>query len=185
VKCLTCEHISEVNRPLAMFPATPVCPDCGAETEQIHLPSHLRWTPEPVVVYKAPDGTFRFPGDPNGVSAKGYDKQGFERVEIRGAVEMRRFENRMNKRDYAEAQRRFEHKQEQREAREKISRGELHRQMQNMSAFGRAVAQVAMARGDAKKPRRAAEPGFYSEAYSMDRSNRQESRDEQGRRRRD
>lgn len=185
VKCKTCEHINEVHRPLAMWPATPMCPDCGKETEQIHLPSHMRSSPEPVVVFKAPDGSFRFPGDPNGISAKGYEKQGFERVEIRGAVEMRRFENRMNKRDYAEAQRRFERRQELREEREKISRSELRRQMQNMSEFGRAVAQVAIARGDAKRKRGPETPGFYSEVYSYDRSNRDESRDEQGRRRRD
>lgn len=185
VKCLTCEHINEVHRPLAMWPQTPVCPDCGKETEQIHLPSHMRASPEPVVVFRAPDGSFRFPGDPNGISAKGYEKQGFERVEIKGAVEMRRFENRMNKRDYAEAQRRFERRQELREEREKISRSELRRQMQNMSEFGRAVAQVAIARGDAKRKRGPAEPALFSEVYSMDRSNREDSRDGQGRRRRD
>lgn len=185
VKCKTCEHIHEVMRPLSMWPATPTCPDCGAETEQIHLPRAARWSVDPVVVFKAPDGTYRFPGDANGLSAHSYEKQGYERVEIRGAVEMRRFEQRMNKADYATAQRRFEVQQRQREEREAYYRGQLRQQMQSMSALGRDVARAAMDRNDRRGLPRPTDGGFHSEAYSYTRSNRDESRDSRGARRRD
>lgn len=33
-----CGHTHEVNRPVAEWPHTPLCPDCGAPTVQIHLP---------------------------------------------------------------------------------------------------------------------------------------------------
>lgn len=186
VKCLQCEHVNEVMRPLSMWPAVPECPDCGsADTEQIHLPKSARWTVDPVVVFKAPDGSYRFPGDANGISAGQYAKQGYERVEIRGAVEMRRFESQMNKREYALAQRKFEKRQEQREERERVMRSELHERMKYMSQIGRDVARAAMARNDGKPVPRASEPGFISEVYSYTRSNRDESRDSRGSRRKD
>jgi hypothetical protein len=185
VKCQTCAHVNEVMRPLAMYPATPPCPDCGAETEQIHLPPSARWTAPPVVVFKAPDGTYRFPGDAGGLSAKSYEQQGYERVEIRGAVEMRRFEGKMNAQERARAERHFEQRQRHHEARLKETRSELYRQMQNMSELGRAVARAAMARNDAKPLKRVTDTGFHSDVYANYRSNRDESRDPQGRRRRD
>lgn len=184
-KSETCGVISEVYRALADWPKTPPCPTCGGETEQILLPKAVTWTVDPVVVYKAPDGSFRFPGDANGSGAGKYDKLGYERVEIRGALEMRAFESKMNAHERSQMARRFEHAQEQREAREKANRSELRRRMQSMSAFGRGVAIAAMARNDAKPRKRVGDPGFVSEVYSYTRSNREASRDDQGRRRRD
>ncbi len=178
-------HIHEVYRAAADWPATPPCPDCGQPTEQCHLPRQVQWTPDPVVVYRAGDGSFRFPGDPNGLSAKSYDKQGLQRVEIRGAAEMRSFEKQMNKREYSRLARNVERKQEQREKRESEMRAELHYRMKTMSPLGRAVAQVTMARNDAKPRERVGSPEFHSEVYSFSRSNRDDSRDADGRRRRD
>lgn len=185
VRCLACEHVSEVNRPLAMYPETPDCPDCGAKTEQIHLPKSARWSPEPVIIFRAPDGTYRFPGDGNGLSAKNYEQQGFERMEIRGAVEMRRFEGRMNKSEMARAERHFEQRQQQREERQRETRARLRDAMANMSEYGKAVARAAMAQGDTKPTKRVNDCGFHSEVYAYNRSNREESRDERGMRRRD
>ncbi len=183
VRCLTCGEIREVMRPLAMHPATPPC-RCGAATEQIHLPKAVSWTVDPVVVFQAADGSFRFPGDRHGLSAANYRKQGLKEVEIRGAVEMRRFEGVMNRHEYARAELKVEIQQRQREARESVMRSGLRQQMQSMSAMGRAVARVAMDRNDAK-PIRVHAPGFHSEVFSYDSSNREASRDAQGRRRRD
>ena len=168
-----------------MWPATPPCPSCQGPTEQIHQPKAVAWTVDPVVVFKAPDGTFRFPGDANGLSAAHYAQQGLERVEIRGAIEMRRFERTMNKAEYAQAQRRVERTLEARERREAAGRSALRQEMQSMSSMGRDVARAAMARNDAKPKARASDPGFISEVFSYDRGNREESRDAQGRRRRD
>lgn len=183
-RCKSCDKYHEQYRPLAMWPATPQCPDCGADTEQVHLPKRTSWTVDPVVVFQAPDGTYRFPGDRNGLSASTYEKQGFKRMEIRSAVEMRSFESRMNKVEYSRAQRRIESKEAQRAQREADMRGNLRQQMQSMSNLGRAVAQAAMRRNDAA-PRERFESGFHSEVYNQDRSSREASRDEQGRRRRD
>lgn len=178
-------HVHEVMRPLAMYPNTPPCETCGAPTEQIHLPPQSVWTLDPVVVYRAPDGTFRFPGDGNSLSTRNYDRQGLERIELRSAADVRRFQSHMNKREFAQAQRRVERLQELSERRTREMRSELRQRMQSMSEFGKAVARAAMNRNDAKPAPRAHDPGFHVDAFENNRSNREESRDAQGRRRRD
>jgi hypothetical protein len=178
-------HISEVVRPLADWPNTPPCPECGASTEQIHLPRQTQWTCDPVIVYKASDGSFRFPGDTSGVGTHKYDRLGYERIELRSAADVRRFETVMNKRELSRASRRVEAMQAAREARESETRRELRRQMESMSERGRAVARAAMSMNDNKRRESAKEVGFHVEAFSYDHSNRDESRDAQGRRRRD
>lgn len=184
VRC-TNDHVTEVMRPLAMHPQTPPCPTCDAPTTQIFLPPHARATPDPVIVFRAPDGSFRFPGDPNGLYAGRCRADGMEQIELRGAADVRRFEQHMNRVEYSRAMRRVERQEQMREARETANRSELRHRMQSMSARGRAIAQAAMRRNDHAPRRRAQEAGFMVEVYSMDRSNRQESRDAQGRRRRD
>lgn len=184
VQCFN-DHISEVMRPLAMWPKTPNCPDCGAPTTQIHLPSAIRQAPDPVVVFRGPDGTFRFPGDANGASAARYARDGFERIELRGHADVRRFEKVMNAHEYSRAARRVEHQQQFREQREKHLRGELRQKMQSMSERGRELARVVMRENDRKPRERVQDANFHVEVYSLDRSNRDESRDAQGRRRRD
>lgn len=184
-RCLTCGSIHEVVRKAADWPQTPPCPDCGEPTEQAHLPKRVQWTPDPVIVFQAADGSMRFPGDPNGLSAKNYERQGFRRIEIRGAAEMRRFESHMNKTEYSRAQRQVERKQQMRERRESETRSELRHRMQSMSERGRSMARLVMARNDNKPREKASESGFHSEVYAYNRSNRDDSRDAHGRRRRD
>lgn len=178
------EHTSEVMRPNADWPSTPACPTCGAPTVQVFLPRQQTRC-DPVVVYKAPDGSFRFPGDPDGAGAHKYGAQGYERVELRSATDVRRFESVMNKQELSRAHRRVEAIQANREARESASRSELRRQMESMSERGRAIARAAMSRNDAKPKERATDVGFHVDVFSNDRSNREVSRDAQGRRRRD
>lgn len=184
IRCVN-DHLHEVNRPAADWPNTPVCPTCGAPTEQIHLPPQTTWTLDPVVVYRAPDGSIRFPGDTTGVATAKYDRLGYERVELRSAAEVRRFEAHMEKTEFAHAQRRAERLQALRERRESELRSELFHRMHTMSPFGRAVARAAIARNNAKPVARARESGFHVDVYSNDRSNRDESRGPDGRRRRD
>lgn len=184
VQCFN-DHVSEVMRPLADWPHTPKCPECGAPTTQVHVPPPPRHAPDPVVVFRAPDGGFRFPGDPNGASAARYAREGFERIELRSAQDVRRFETVMNRHELSRAQRRVEHQQQFREQREKHLRGELRQKMQSMSERGRELARVVMRQNDHKPRERARDANFHVEVYSQDRSNRDESRDAQGRRRRD
>jgi hypothetical protein len=191
VKCAN-DHIRDVNRPLSMYPATPPCPAvladgsvCGAPTEQIHLPRAVSWSVDPVVVYRAADGSFRFPGDVNGPGDAKYARQGYERIELRSAADVRRFESVMNKREYARASRRVEALQAQRVARERETRSELARLMSSMTPMGRALARAAIERNNGKPLERAGDAGFHLDVYANDRGNRDESRDAQGRRRRD
>ena len=74
---------------------------------------------------------------------------------------------------------------QQRELREKASRSALYESMKHMSAKGRDVARAMVDRNNNKPQPRAHDAGFHSEIYSMDRSNREDSRDGHGRRRRD
>lgn len=179
------DHLYEVNRPLAMYPDMPPCPACAAPTTHDLNVGRAQSQVEPVVLFRGPDGQVRFVGDANGISAHQYAKQGFERIEIRGAAEMRRFEKHMNKHEYARSCRRAERAQEHREEREKVMRGQLRNLMPTMTRFGRDLARAAMNKNDNKPRERGKEAGFHSDVYSNDRSNREASRDAQGRRRRD
>lgn len=172
-------------RPLAMHPATPACPTCGAPTEQIHLPKATAHSIDPIIAFQAADGTFRFPGEADGVAARRYAAEGMTRIELRSAADIRRFESQMNKREYARAARRVERMDEMRQRRQEQMRSDLRQQMQSMSPAGRAIARAAMERNNAKPALRAKESGFHLEVMSYDRSNRDESRDPSGRRRRD
>ena len=91
----------------------------------------------------------------------------------------------MNKHEYSRACRRAEMSQRAREARETALRGELRMRMQSMSRRGRDLARAAVDYNDAKPRERGKDPGFFKELYSTARSNRDASRDAQGRRRRD
>lgn len=205
-RCKVCDKIEEQMRPLSMHPATHPCPHCGGETEQIHLPKHQAWSVDPVVVFKAPDGSVRFPGDPNGVSAASYRKQGFEEVQIRGAYEMRRFEKAMDRHEYSRAQRRVEAACAQREANDAQRAAEIRRGLEQgfrvpeyddrgrptgkmttirLTERGRAIMRAAQEAGSRRPKPSFSGAGFHSEIYSYDRSNRDESRGSDGRRRRD
>jgi hypothetical protein len=193
---LKCEHghVREAYRPLSMWPQTPPCEACGAATEQIHLPksSEVR-SVDPVVVYQAPDGSMRFPPDITSASTAMYDQKGFTRIELRGFADVRRFERHMNTAELSHVRRRVERQQEQHERAvserraegrrcleqgfqlpERNEKGELTGRIQTvrLSERGRAIMRAAMERNDRKGGPRAQDPGFHSEAYSFDKSNR-------------
>ena len=97
VTCPACDRVEETFRHNSDWPNTPACSKCGGPTTQIHLPSFSRASAvDPVIVYQAPDGTFRFPPDTNTASTAMYDKQGLTRIELRGFADVRRFEKHMN-----------------------------------------------------------------------------------------
>lgn len=180
-------HLHEVNRSIHDWPKTPACPEpgCGKPTEQTLRPRQTRWQVDPIVVFRAPDGTYRFPGDRDDSGARKYEAMGYERQEIRGAAEMRQFEGRMEKSEYSRAQQRIERQQEQREEREHEMRSQLHHAMRSMSPRGRAVAEAMIRKHDAERKAPISQVGFHSEIYSFNRSNRAEGRDASGRRFRD
>jgi len=184
---VACEagHVEEVNRPIADWPSTPPCPTCGLATVQRHLPPKVASSIDPVVIFQAPDGSFRFPGDPSGLSAANYARQGMTRIELRSAVDVQRFSSHMNKRELALSHRKVELRQQMREQREAHMRSNLRNAMSSMSAKGRDLAREMMRRADNEPRERARDGGFHVQAFEYNRSNREESRDAQGRRRRD
>lgn len=210
VSCRECGTVSEVFRHHSDHPATPSCPKCDGSTEQIHLPWAARATAPAVVVYQAPDGTFRFPGESDGSGTKKYDRLGYTRVEARGWAEVRELEKRLNTQQASEMHKRVEKQQAQSEAEHSARRKEVFAGMTNsfsvpevatdskgnqhytgriksvtLSPEARDLMRAAMANNDRKERPRHTDPGGYFEVYSQDRSNRDESRDGRGMRRRD
>ncbi len=195
VHCAACDRVEEVYRHNTDWPSTPKCSKCEGETVQIHLPSYLKASAvDPVVVYQAPDGSFRFPPATDSLSTAAYDKQGLTRIELRGSAQVRKFEKVWTAAEMSQVRRRIERQQEAFEAGEKARRSEIRRgleqgfqipevdpktgtwtgRMQNvrLSDRGRAMMQAAMALNDHKGGPRVHESGCYVEAYSVDRSNR-------------
>ncbi len=197
----SCGLAFEHYLPLDRYKECPPCEKCAGETERLYLPTGSHLSSNPVIVFKAPDGTYRYPGDPNGISAHDYAKKGFERIELRNWADVRGFEKHINKREAAQLQRKFEQQQQYREERQSAMRKELNhvmnhgqtirdpdgrvRTMAPMSERGRAVARAAMEQNNRREHKRPSDVGFHVEAYSYDRSNREASRDERGWRRRD
>ncbi len=127
----------------------------------------------PIVVFRAPDGSYRFPA-----RSSVRTPAGMERVEMTNVQQVRRFENEMNARETA---RYNESQGRQREAysfAQSHLRSDLRAKMRTMSQAGRDFAEAAMRRNDARSSSSSSyEPGFRVEVLSDDRSNRPEHRD--------
>ena len=207
IVCHECLTVSEVYRSIQDWPATPPCPKCDSlRTEQKHLPSYERSSAPAVVVFKAQDGSLRFPGDPNGLSAKNYEKLGYTREEYRGWAEVRKLETLVNKHEGSKIREHVEKEQAFREESTKRRRSEVFNGMANgfqipevnekgertgrmrtvrMSEQGKDILRAVIARQDGKPVVRAGDPGFRVEAFSETRSNRDEGRRSDGHRFRD
>lgn len=207
VRCLSCETVSEVYRSKDDWPKTPPCEKCSGDTEQIHLPKSVRSYAPAVVVFQAPDGSFRYPGSADGLSAHSYEKMGYTRVEAQGWAAVRSLEKKLNSHERSVMERSIERKQALHEAAVKMRRSEVYAGLAGsfvvpeidpvtkkatgrmksckLSPIGRDVMRAAMERNDAKPGPRMRDPNTFVEVYSQDRSNREESRDAQGRRRHD
>lgn len=171
-RCDVCDREFESVVEAATLPAGPPCPTCGGPTTRVFLPPPVRWTPNAVVVYQAPDGSFRFPGATDGASTAKYDRLGYTRVEARGFAEVRHLEQRLNRQERAQMERIHERREQLRASGESMRRSDLRQRMQGMSRLGRDVARAAQAQTDARPSRRVNDPGVHVEAYSNTRSNR-------------
>jgi hypothetical protein len=164
-KCLdeSCDHWFELVLTMSAYDpeGSHPCPKCEGPSVKTYIPTGASTTADPIIVFRAPDGTPRFPGDAKGLSAATYERMGYTRVDLRGWADVRRFE----------AQDRG-----QRTGRMKTVR---------MSAAGADIMRAVMARNDAKERPRARDAGFHSDVYANNRSNRDESRRSDGTRNRD
>lgn len=189
IRCLTCGVTAEVNRPLSLcvgerpYP-TPPCLQCGLPTEQIHCPSRYSTAPA-VVAYRMPDGSFRFPGRSDSPLTRQYEAEGATRLELRGWADVRRFEGTVNAAERTKMERRFERLQRYTEEGTRRRRSEMQNAMKGMSDGAKHYGRYLMARNDNKPLPRIGDPGFRVEAFSESRSNREEARDDRGRKLRD
>ena len=204
--CDSCGFVFEDYRSIRQYAVNPPCTACGSPTSRTLAARTSTITVDPIVVYQAPDGTFRFPGDAHAIGAGKYDRLGYERHEIRGAADMRRFESHMNQRERSIMARKLEVKLAARERREAESRSEMRRGLEQgftlpevdrdgrrtgrminvkLGERGRDLVRQTLRRSNDKPRERTADANFHSEVYSFDRSNREESRDSSGRRHRD
>ena len=188
-RCLACGHVFEAVRLVRDWPQTPPCETCGAATEQTHLPPAVRWRPDPVVVYQAPDGSYRFPPATTSLSTAMYDRQGFTRIELRGSQEVRAFEHRVEEHERSHMARCVERETAQREAVVSERHAEIRRGMQQgfrqpemdsrgeptgrmmtvrLGAAGRDVMREAIARTNRIPAKSVKDPGFHVRAYSHD-----------------
>lgn len=209
-----CGQIFEGFVALADYPRNEPCVKCGHTTHKIQLPPSVTTHVDPVVVYRAPDGTFRFPGAIDGASTGKYESMGYQRVEAKGWAEVRKLEGQLNKHERSHLARQEERRLAHAEHVESQRRSEIRRQLDQgfrvpetklvegrngemvvertgrfittkLSERGREQMRAAMRHSDDKGHRRIGEPGMHIEAYSTDRSNREASHDERGMRRRD
>ena len=202
----TCGVLREVDRRVADWPATPPCPVCGAPTIRQMIPvSQTASRPDAVVVYQASDGSFRFPGETGGSSCAKYDQLGYTRIEARGFAEVRTLERRLNQRAESDRARADERNAPHIEAADAARRAEIRRGLQqgftipvpirlpsgeivhsgrtfNVHMRPRAadLIRAAQAKSLREGHRRVGEQGIHVDAYSNDRSNRDDSRDARG-----
>jgi len=166
-RCLSCDAIDEVVRPASEWPNTPPCASCGEPTEQIHLPKGYSFTADPVVVFKAPDGSYRVPGDTHGAGAAKYEKMGYTRIEARSFAEVRRLEQAMNRHDASHAAPLLDKLQARREGQERERRSELFHKMASFSPQMRDLARHVIEKNN-RKPKRGSGSGsnVVIEVYS-------------------
>ncbi len=204
-----CDHYFEVTLPMAEYDADAdhPCPKCGHVSIRGFLPTHVSASNvEPIIVFKDEKGEYRYPGDPSGLSAANYAKLGYERVELRGWADVRRFEKDVNTRQGSEIARRVERQLEVKEMEVKARRSEVINGLRNgfvvpefdergrptgrnktihMSAVGADILRASMERNDGKPRAHVFDAGFHSDVYANDRSNRDDSRRSDGKRFRD
>lgn len=189
VECTACGHGFSYNRPLSAcvgdrpYPTDP-CPQCQQPTVQMHYPSGYSTAPA-VIAYQMPDGTFRFPGRSDSPVTRGYEKEGGTRLEVRGWAQVRAFEGKVNKHEMEKMEKRFVREQAYREQGTRMRRSAMNAAMGQMSDGARKYGRYLQERSDRAPLPRMGEPGFRVEAFSDTRSNREESRDERGRKLRD
>lgn len=186
----------------------PPCPTCHGSTIRVILPPRTQWRCDAVVVYRAPDGSFRFPGAIDGASTAKYDRAGYERIEARSAAEVRHLEKRLNAHESSQLARANERRaahieqiegQRRSATRDGMNQGfyipetrlEVRGGKEQVVHTGRRIfvppttrlrdrLRATMSRNDAKGHRRIGEPGLHVDVMSNDRSSRDESRRSDG-----
>ena len=163
----TCQagHHFEHYLPLDRYKECPPCPTCGLSTERDWIPQGRNASAfhDPVVVYQASDGSYRFPGSTQGRMAAHYDAKGFTRIECHTAVEVRQLERSVNAKERTKLQQVVERQQQRAEDVEHERRQQLFHDAQNFSNLGRDVMRAAIDRNNQKRSKRGGDPNFRVE----------------------
>jgi hypothetical protein len=156
------------------------CPECCSLAERVFLPRPER--PEnanrfnPVVVFRKPNGEYRFPG-----RADERTPRGCVRVELKDIQAVRKFEKQENQRLKTIHEASMARRGANYEAEKKERREILKSVLSKMSPRARQFAEFAMSMSDAKESysHRASQydANFRIDAFSNDASNRSEFRD--------
>lgn len=149
----------------------PICKKCYCTGEWPWCPHGFKEgysrALEPVVVFRSPDGRIRIPGSNSARTPKGY-----ERVELTTLPAIRKFESEYKEKLRSESSDLRAIHEEGFHEFQKRARSELRQAMQHMTPAQRRVAELAMARNDARPSRRAEdfEGGF--QVLNYDQANR-------------
>lgn len=157
------------------------CPDCrkkvyfgmGPFCPHDPVRSVMAQRFSPIVVFRAKDGTYRFPG-----SSSARVPKGCERVEITSIHQARKFESEVN---LTERMKHEQSAERQSKAFNQVKdhfRSELRQRMQSFSSMGKDLAREAMRQND-NRPSKSYEPGFRIDILSNDSSNRDSYRDKE------
>jgi len=130
---------------------------------------------DPSVVYRNAAGEYSFPTSPD--AAYKPAPEGFEKVELTKAHEIRKFENTVNSQERKKWDEHQERLARASEESARARRADLRAAMQHMTPFGRDFARAAMDAND-RKGRGSFDAGFRVSAFSDDASNREPYRDE-------
>src|ERR1039458_8036914 len=170
-RCSLCGHVFEQIRFLSQWDHYPPCEKCNGPTEKAYVPAGASINSPAVVVFQAPDGSFRFPGSTEGSSVAKYEKQGFTRIDAKGWAEVRSLEKRLNVRERMLMEKRVERQQAAHEEGTRRRRSDVTDGLRNsfqvpehdksgrptgrmtsvkLSESGRAIMRAAMARNDAR-----------------------------------
>lgn len=149
------------------------CPKCKKSSEQVVLPperSSVRF--QPIVVHVDAEGNYRFPGSPDARIPRG-----FQKVELTTIPEIEAMERKVNVKLRGDAERHIENEERVLGAIKAKLRGELQQRMATMSPLGRAFAEAAIARSNARR-RKSSDVGFHVNILHYNQGNREGYSDE-------
>jgi hypothetical protein len=128
----------------------------------------------PIVVFRAKDGSYRFPGSTSARTPKGC-----QRVEITDIYSARKLESEVNHHERMKHEQSSERRERSFTPVKDHFRSELRQRMQGFSQMGQDLAREAMRQNDNKPKGSSFEPGFRIGILSDDRSNREAYRDKE------
>ncbi len=179
-ECLNaqCGDRTELIVPVAERNNSPSCPTCQGPMQRIYIAPGVPATHcEAILVFKAADGSFKFPGRNDAPTPNGCTRLELQPVEARRVLRQASAQERELAERYNEAEiQAYEQSQS-------VNRSDLFHRMKSMNPRDRAFAQLAIDYANSRPIRKAPDAEIHSEALEFDSSNREgwADRDRHGR----